>query len=84
MPELTLVLCALALAASCVWAQENSTLPPTANDQQASSTDSNKTERHNRPGAARDIGSGAGNIGTGAAKGAPAMRQKAWAKALSI
>jgi hypothetical protein len=53
--------CSVLLAAS-TWAQQNVEQNPPSSDQQS--------EQHKGPGAAKDIGSGAGNIGTGAAKGA--------------
>jgi hypothetical protein len=51
-----------AFAISCALAQQAPTPATTA--------DHPKTEQRKGPGAAKDIGSGAGNIGTGAAKGA--------------
>jgi len=51
-----------ALLASFAWAQQNIDPNPPPTDQQA--------QQRKGPGAGKDIGSGAGNIGTGAAKGA--------------
>ena len=51
-----------ALLASFAWAQQSADPNPASGEQQ--------TEQRKGPGAAKDIGSGAGNIGTGAAKGA--------------
>jgi hypothetical protein len=62
MSKVALSLCTAALVVSTARAQE-SAAPATAPDQ-------TKVDQRRGPGAAKDIGSGAGNIATGAAKGA--------------
>jgi hypothetical protein len=64
MARITAVLCCGAMLAFAAWAQqstdENGPPPQTKAEKQ----------KHKSPGAAHDVGSGAGNIGTGVAKGA--------------
>ena len=64
MPRMFLVACCSALLVGSAWAQAQ---PPI--DSNPPATDA-KSEHRKGPGAAHDIGSGAGNIGTGTAKGA--------------
>jgi len=62
MPRTMWMLYCGALLASFAWAQQSTDPNPPPTDQQ--------TQQRKGPGATKDIGSGAGNIGTGAAKGA--------------
>jgi len=64
MARFTSLLCCGAMLAVSAWAQQSTdeNAPP---DQPRA-----EKQKHKSPGAAHDIGSGAGNVGTGAAKGA--------------
>ena len=64
MPRIIPILCGVTLLALSGWAQQSTEENKAANEQ--------KTQQSKQPGAAHDVGSGAGNIGTGAAKGAGA------------
>jgi hypothetical protein len=61
MRRISSVLCCGALLVNYAWTQQSSDSNPSGDQ---------RTEQRKGPGAAHDIGSGAGNIGTGAAKGA--------------
>jgi hypothetical protein len=62
MVRITCVTCCAAMLAFSGWAQQSTdeSAPP----------DQSKVEKHKGPGAAKDIGGGAGDVGKGAAKGA--------------
>ena len=65
MARITSILCCGAMMAFAAWAQQST-------DQNAPPEQQTKAEKQKSksPGAAHDIGSGAGNVATGAAKGA--------------
>ena len=65
MARITPILCFGAILSVAAWAQQST-------DQNAPPEQSTKAEKqkHTSPGAAHDIGSGAGNVATGVAKGA--------------
>jgi len=63
MARITSLLCCGALLAFSAWAQQSPDSSQPRDDQQ-------KAEKHKGPGATKDIGGGAGDVGKGAAKGA--------------
>jgi hypothetical protein len=68
MARILAALCSASLLTLSAWAQQSTDSHTAATEQK---TDQEAGQK-NHPGAAHDVGSGAGNIGTGAAKGAGA------------